>query len=533
MRLALIIGVTAGVAIALALIMSRAGGQGESLLYGGLAAQDAAAVTQQLDAAGIEYRLENGGSSIYVGRDSVANARLLVAQDGPLGSGSVGYEIFDETDALGATQFIQNINAKRATEGELARTILSLRGIRSSRVHLVMPERRLFERESQDPTATVVIGLADSSMGASHANTIRNLVATSVPGLQPNRVTVVDETGRTLANGAEGSGDEFNAMAVADQRAGLEERLRQKALDAIEPIVGNGAVRVQVSAQLDMNRITENAEVYDPDSQVVLSTQTVEETSQDQESDQQQGVTVANNLPNQQQAADGPTASSSRERLEETVNYENSRTTRTEVREPGAVTRLSVAVAVDERRVVADDGTVTFEAREQAELDRIAALARAAVGFEESRGDVLEITSLPFQHMDTTLGTEGTAPGLFSFSKNDIMRAAEIGVLLIIGLALIFLVARPLASGLTSPMTPALAGAGAQGALPGAKTAQVTDQSSQPRALPGPDEDEGARIDVDRVDGKLKASTVKQITEIVENHPEESLSILRTWMNEA
>lgn len=533
MRLALIIGVTAGVAIALVLIMSRAGGEGDALLYGGLNPQDAGAVAQKLDGANIEYRLENGGASIFVSRDEVASARLLVAQDGALGSGSVGYEIFDETDALGATQFIQNINAKRATEGELARTILSLRGVTSSRVHLVTPERRLFERESQDPTATVVIGLTDPSSGAAQASTIRNLVATAVPGLQPSRVTVIDETGRTLANGAEG-GDEFGAMAVADQRAGLEERLRQKAMDAIEPIAGAGAVRVQVAAQLNMNRVTENAEIFDPDGQVVLSTQTVEDSSQDQEMDGQQGVSVANNLPGQPTGNADTTASSSNQRSEETVNYENSRTTRTEVREAGAIERLSIAVAVDEVRIVGEDGQITFEPRSEEDIARIAALARAAVGFQESRGDVLEITSLPFQHINPNLGTEGVKAGMFSFSKNDIMRVAEIGVLLIIGLALIFMVARPLAKGLTAPVG-ALAGAGGQGALGAPQTAALSDQSGSQKALTGPadDEDYGGKIDVHKVDGKLKANTVKQLTEIVEGHPEESLSILRTWMNEA
>jgi len=535
-RLALIIGVTGGVVVALAMIMARAGGAGDALLYGGLDPRDASEVAGQLDAAGIGYRLGDGGGSIYVSRDDVANARLLVASEGALGSGSVGYEIFDETDALGTTQFIQNVNAKRATEGELARTLLSLRGVTSARVHLVLPERRLFERDAQEPTATVVVGLADPSAGASHAGTIRNLVATAVAGLSPMRVTVVDETGRTLANGAE-DGEQASALALADRRAALEERLRRKALDAIEAIVGPGAARVQVSAEIDLNRITQNAERFDPDGQVVRSTQTVEESSQDQERDRNDGVSVANNLPGQPADAGGNelSASSSTDRVEETVNYEISRTTTTEVRESGAINRLSVAVVVDHARSVADDGTVTYEPREQAELDRIAALARAAVGYDSERGDIIEVTSLPFQRPDTGLGVAAAPGGLFSFSKNDIMRAAEIGVMLVIGLALVIMVARPLAKGLVAPPQPALAGAGVQAAIgEGSAQAEVTDQSRGDKALPAPEgggADSG--IDVQMVDGKLKDSSVKQLARVVESHPEESLSILRNWMNES
>lgn len=537
-RLALIIGVTAGVAIALAMIMTRAGSQSEALVYAGMDMQDASRAAQALDGAGIEYRLSDGGGSIYVSRDEVANARLMLADEGALGSGTVGYEIFDETDALGTTQFIQNVNARRATEGELARTIASIQGIENARVHLVLPERRLFERESQVPTATVVIGLNDPTQGAQSARTIRNLVATAVPGLAPGRVTVVDESGRTLANGAEGEGG-MEGMMMDERRSGLEARLQAKALDAIEAIVGRGAARVQISANLDMDRVTQNSEVFDPSGQVVRSTVVAEETSQDSESEAEEGVSVANNLPEPAaSAADGPesTSNSSTERTEETTNYEISSTTTTEVQEAGEIERLSIAVAVDQQRVVAEDGTVSYEPRPQGELDRIAALVRAAVGFNDERGDVIEVTSLPFQHPDLSLGT--SSEGGFSFGKNDIMRIAEIGVMLIMGLALILLVARPLAKGLTNPL-PALAGAGSgrgQAQLgEAASQPQLTDQSADARALPKPDgaKSESNIPDADAMDGKMKDNSVKRMTEIVEAHPEESLSILRSWMSES
>lgn len=527
-RLATLIGVAAGLAIAFSLIMTRIGGQGEALLYGGLDPQDASRVTAQLDGAGIGYRLGGDGGAIYVSRGEVAQARLMLASEGALGSGSVGYEIFDESDALGTTQFVQNVQAKRATEGELARTIVSIRGVDDARVHLVLPERRLFQRESEEPTATVVVDIADPSRGPAHARTIANLVATAVPGLKPGRVTVVDEQGRTLANGAE-SGDDFSTIALNDQRANLEESLRQKALDAIQPIVGAGGARVQVAAEIDMNRVTQNDEIFDPEGQVEISRSTIEETSSEQDTDQQNTVTVANNLPDPQGAAtDGPTSSASQERTEETVNYENSKTVRTEVKEAGAIERLSIAVAVDHARQVADDGTVTYAPRPQEELDRIAALARAAVGFDQDRGDVIEVTSLPFQRPDLGLGVAASDSGFLSgFGKNDIMRVAEIIVMLVIGLALVLMVARPLAKSLTAPLsTPALAGVGEGG------QAALDSGGAQQGSLPKPPANPEDQIDIAQVDGKLSASSVKRISEIVDKHPDESLSIMRSWMNE-
>jgi len=539
-RLVLIFGVTAGVAAALFFLMARSGGESRSLLYAGLEPTDAAHVAQQLDQGGVRYEIGADGGSIYVPRDQVSQARILVAQEGALGSGAVGYEIFDEADALGSTQFVQNVNARRAIEGELARTIRTIRGITAARVHLVLPERRLFERDAAEPTATVVIGLFDPALASSHARTIRNLVSTAVPGLKPSHVTVVDEEGRTLANGAGEDEDTMGAVILEDRRATLEERLRRKVLDAVLPIVGSNGARVQVAAEIDLTRISTSAETYDPDGQVVRSSSLIEEANSDRDSEGAP-VSVSGNLPDDGGAGDangGPTSESSR--TEETLNYEISSTTTTEVREAGDIERLSVAVTVDEARVVGDDGTVSWRPRTEDELARIAAVARAAVGYDEARGDVLEITSLPFDRPQLNLGEAATG-GLFSFDKNDILRFAEIGVMLIVGLALTILVARPLAQGLAQP-APMMAAAGGGAIQAGGAAAQLA--SKKPAALPpqenqealpapqGQQDEEIPSIDIGQVDGKLKASTVRRVSEVVDAHPEESMAILRTWMHE-
>jgi len=198
-RLIAIFGLTAGAAAALVFFTMSMNGSGQALLYSGLGPADASAVSQRLDAANITYELREGGSAVYVNTDQVDEARMRVASGGALSFGSVGYEIFDETDALGTTSFVQNVNAKRALEGELARSINTMATVSAARVHLVLPERRLFSRDEQEPSASVVISVR-GELPSSQIETIRNLVATAVPGLQANRITLADDQGRLLAS---------------------------------------------------------------------------------------------------------------------------------------------------------------------------------------------------------------------------------------------------------------------------------------------------------------------------------------------
>jgi flagellar M-ring protein FliF len=188
-RLIAMFGLTAGAAAALVFFTMSMNSNGQALLFSGLAPSDAAAVSERLDQAGISYELQEGGSAVYVNTNQVDEARMRVASGGALSFGSVGYEIFDETDALGTTSFVQNVNAKRALEGELARSINTLNSVTGTRVHLVLPERRLFSRDEQQPSASVVVSVR-GEMSSSQIATIRNLVATAVPGLQVNRITL-------------------------------------------------------------------------------------------------------------------------------------------------------------------------------------------------------------------------------------------------------------------------------------------------------------------------------------------------------
>ena len=533
-RLAAIFGLAAGVAAALVYFSGNVGSGSQSLLYSGLDPAAAAAAAQLLDQANVDYEIKEGGTAIYVPRDQVDEARVRVASGGPLSGASVGYEIFDREDSFGQTSFVQNLNAKRALEGELARTIQSMAFVTSARVHLNLPERRLFARDQQAPTAAVTIS-SNTTLNGEQVRVIRNIVASGA-GLEPNHVSLADDRGRQLASvGGEGSA---TSVMMDERQTGIESQLRQNILNLVEGVVGTGAARVQVTAELNRRSVSESSETYDPDGSVVQTRDRHSETSLDQDGAGGNRVSASENLPDADSSGGTNSGNTSnREITNDVVTYATSSTTRTQVTEAGAIERLSVAVAVDGVLETQEDGSVVWRQRPQAEIDQIEALVRSAMGYVNQVGgrqDTVTVTQMEFARADPLLGTSATS-GL-SFSKSDIMRVAEIAVMFITALLVIFLVARPLvkgAGGSAMPAGLALAGGGAGGggggriegaappmALPGANPAAHTDQ-----AAPG-------GIDISKIDGQVKASSVKKVASIVESHPEESISILRTWLHE-
>lgn len=519
-----------------AAVMLRTGSAQKALLYSGLDLAEASEIAGRLDQSNIKYELRGDGSSIFVDRKAVLDARLMLSAEGLPTRGSVGYEIFDKQDALGATTFIQNVNRVRALEGELARTINSLENVKSARVHLVLPEHRLFERDERKPTASIVIDMVGRQLDGGQIRAIRNLASGAVPGLEPDHVTILDSQGRLLAAAATEDGAMAGGMTADERRAMIEEELRQKVIAQLEPVVGAGAARVQISADVDFNRVTRSSESYDPDGRVVRSTQTVEESSSDTIRGRQDAVSIDENLPDTGgNGADGPTEDSRNSRIEETVNYEISRTMQTEVIEGGTIQRLSVAVAIDHMPQYGtpdEEGQpapVDYIARSPEEMAQLTALVRSAVGYNEGRGDVLEVVNIRFAQPQLELGT-AASDGILGFTRNDIMRAVEIIALLIGGLALIFFVLRPLVAGLLSP--PRANSDDPIGALAADQRALLENSASGDGAEIAAANLERT-IDVANVSGQVKASSMKKIAEMIETHPDESVSILRTWLNES
>ena len=242
-------------------------------LYTGLSLEDSGAIVDELQKQNIPNEIRGEGDTILVPRDQITTSRMQLAENGLPTKGQVGYEIFDQQSSLGATSFVQNLNNVRALEGELARTISSLARIKSTRVHLVLPERALFSRDKKDPTASIVVSVR-GQLAAEEIRAIQHLVASAVEGLTPNRVTIADDTGNLLAAGA-GDGNDSTVIAgeADERRLSLETRLRTSIEGLLSNIVGEGRARVEVSADLDLTHVTKTAQTFDPNGQVVRSTQ--------------------------------------------------------------------------------------------------------------------------------------------------------------------------------------------------------------------------------------------------------------------
>ena len=494
------------------------------LLYGDLNADDSSRITSQLSSQNIPFELLQGGSQIMVPSDRALKLRLSLASQGIPSGGSLGYELFDDQQTIGTTSFVQNINLLRALEGELARTIQTISSIRSARVHLVLPRRELFSREKHQASASITLRMGDGLLEKDQIAGIQHLVAAAVPGLVPARVSIISSSnGKLLAGGFEEDSASFMAVKSQEQRRNFERRLSRTIESLLEKTVGFGKVRAEVKADMDFDRISTTDEKFDPDGQVIKSNQSLEETNQTRDTEGTQPVTVGTNLPDPN-AGSGENASSSaaQSRNEETVNFEVSKKIINHVREVGITKRLSVAVLIDGVRGI-DDGEPTYQPRSEAEMELLATLVRGAIGFNADRGDTVEVINMEF----ADVVVEGIELELFfGLDKNDLLRMAEVLVLSIVAILVILLVVRPLVSRAFESI-PSAAAAGER---------LLTDQAAAltapgiPSEVTVGEERFEELIDIDRVEGRVKASSVKQVGGLVEKHPEEALSILRSWM---
>jgi flagellar M-ring protein FliF len=522
-RLMAMVAVTTALLGFFAFVIMRVTTPQMTTLYTDLSVEDSSAVIKDLERQAIPFELRNEGAMILVPKDKVTRLRMKLAEGGLPKGGGVGYEIFDKSDALGTTSFVQNINHLRALEGELARTIRAIDRIQAARVHLVLPERPLFSRETPEPSASIVVRVR-GALEPQQIRAIRHLVASAVNGLKPQRVSIVDEAGQLLADGASGATDN----AVGDERrAGFEKRMRNEIEAIVSSVVGAGRARVQLSADFDYNKITQTSDRFDPEGRVLRSSQTREESSATAENSGQ--VTVNNELPgNQGQNNTAPAARDQSKKTEETNNYEISRTTKTEVTEAGRVNRISVAVLVDGNYAKNEKGEIVYQDRSKEQLDRIAALVRSAIGFDQKRGDQVEVVNLRFAEAPVIVPfAEPTGMlSMFQFTKDDFMYVIELGVMMLLGLVVLFMVIRPLVRRIVaseeiaapSGNLPALADGSAQGA---GSTAQnlVAGATAQ-------------MIDVAQVQGQVHAQSVHRVGELAERNPNETAAIVRQWLSE-
>ncbi len=527
-------GVMAGVAAVLtAFFLYIAGAITEppkTILFSGLEARDAAAVTSKLDGMTVKYDVRDGGT-ILVPADQVTKLRMALAQDN-LPAAGVGYEIFDKSDTFGTTAFVQNVNHQRALEGELSRSMQTIDGIQSARVHLVVPERQIFSRDDQKPSASVVLKTS-GRLDRGQVRAIQHLVAAAVAGLSPDRVAIVDDRGNLLAGGDDKSGPDALARNQDEDTTNYENALRQRIEAIVGSVVGAGRVQVQVAADINYNHTQTTSETYDPDSKVVRSTQTVEQNASNTSGSTSAAVSVASALPGAQPAnGAGDQSKDTSGRTEETTNYEISKKVTTSTVDGGDVKKVSVAVVVDG----SGDTAAAYKPRTPDEMAKITALVKSAMGFDPARGDQVQVTNMQFARMDETVGTPAPTP-LLGLDSSYWFKIIEAAILCVTALLIGLFVVRPLTNRMFAAQIAASGGAQnlangsvVAGNLPapaGSDPAANAGQNGAP-ALPAPN----SSIDISRIDGQVRESSIKKVGEVVSAHPEEALAIIRTWLHQ-
>ena len=474
--------------------------------YSGLAPEDSAAIADQLEADGVQYELGGGGSTVSVPANEVAEVRIRLAQAGLPKGGSIGLEIFDQTN-FGATDFVQQVNFRRGLEGELARSINTLNGVRASRVHISMPKEAIFKEDQAEPTASVLLQLQSGArLNDEQVRGITNLVTNSVEGLDQSGVTIIDDSGRVLFDGATFS-EGFSTGATASQmelQRQYELALQRDVTETLAKVVGPGRSAVTVRAALNFDKVTSVADEFAAADQATpRSTSSVTETFSGS------GINVGN-VPGTGTnggtgAGTGTTAhgNSQYSRTETTTNNEIGRTTSTTERAPGSIERLSVSVVLDESVSAAQEASLT-------------SAVAAAVGLDQTRGDTLSVTRLPFDASvrDDLVMAAGDGLGTYlQYLKLLLPVLAVILAFVLVMLLLRSLSKRQLAlPGVPQPqMLPSAAGLGA---LPAAAMAAIPPAPGLPAIESAPDPHE------------------ERVIKLAEANPRAVADVVQTWMRE-
>ncbi len=532
-KLAAMIGVAVVMIGFFAYISLRVAAPTFAPLYNSVPVEDGGKIVAELELQNVPYELRRNGTQIMVPSDQVDKLRLKLAQRGLPSQGSmIGYEIFDKGDTLGTSNFVLNINQLRALEGELSRTIASFDTVETARVHLVTPKRELFSREAMDPTASVAVKLRSASgLNKNEIAAIRNLVASAVPGLKPQRVTIVDSRGVLLAKGVDEANDP-NAVSEDSEnfRSEYEKNTVQRLEHLLEQSVGVGKVKAEVHAEIDFNRTVKNSEKYDPEGQVARSVQTVKEDENSNEKSSDGNVSVTNNLPAAQGNSAGSNNSANKKRTEETTNFEISKETTNSIKEAGVIKRLSVAILIDGITTTDKDGNPQYAPRSEEELKKLEKLVQSAIGYDVTRGDEVSVVNMPFASAPADM----FASSPLDWLKQDLNSIIQTVVLGGVAILAILLVIRPLvARAIESAETAAKEDEMEMAALAAPSIAmRLADQSRQ-RASAAEEEEEEVEdmINIDRVQGKLRSSSYAKMNNMIDKHPEETAQILRQWLS--
>ena len=513
-RLMLMGGVALAMLIGIGALALHASSPKMGYLFTDLDPSAAQSITEKLKGQSTPFQLSPDGTAVLAPIDKLAELRMQLASE-RLG-GKVGYEILDDEQPFGVSSSREKLNESRAIEGELARSIESLENVSKARVHIVMPDRDLFSTQERKATAAVTLKTRGRLSGEA-VQAIRYLVAASVPDLSPESISVVGQQGTLLAR----AGDSTDAASsqMEERQASLEGRLRGEIERLLEPVVGAGKVHAQVAVSLDRDQTREEADTYDPDQQVIAHQVTVESNDQNQQNQASApGATVSSQLPDSNGAVNGAGQDSQRSAKTDTsedTSYQNGRKHSISVRAPGKIERLTVAVMVD------TDGKPLPAPQSQ----RLTRLVQNAVGFDAQRGDSVVVEGMSFVATPEEEAARNALP--FGLTASMLVNLAEVAIgggLLLFGLRMALARLRP-----EAPATQRAGGPIALAAqTPGADGETALAQLGAPEnEVPLLDQE----IALANVDGRIRASAVKSIGEVIANNPAESASVIRNWMN--
>ncbi|MCP4683877.1 MAG: flagellar M-ring protein FliF [bacterium] len=499
----MLFGVVAGSIVGVILLVGWVGDVTYSRLYSDLEEAEAGEVINYLNDNKIPFKLSANGTTIEVPSNEVYSARISLASNGLPRSGSIGYSLFDQNN-LGMTDFLQNLNFRRALEGELTRTITQLNEVSSARVHIVMPKDRLFKEDKQEASASVLLKLAgNNGVSKRQIAGISHLVAASVEGLKPGNIAIIDYDGNLLSSGRENDMVAGLSSSQLDVRKNVEEYLQEKSQSMLDGVLGTGRSLVRVTAELDFQQLERTSETFDPNAPSIRSEERVKSTNSNSDK------------------GDEATESSEEGSTETTItNYELNKTLEHVINAVGGIERLSLAVMVDGtyQDVENDAGDIesVYQPRPQQELDRIAAIVKSAVGFDPQRNDQMEIVNTPFDRRDLDTDREMLDAMYLREFYLDLAKKVGLVLLALIGLLYFKKKSKKLFSALGTLM-PA--------PRPVSAPTEMEQRAGQPM---GEQEDDFAPIEPE----KRKPRLVDAMQKTAQDRPDEIAKVIKTMMIE-
>ena len=486
-------------------------------LYTGLSREDVTRIGAALREQSITFDVNASGDAVSVRPSQTTQARMLLAEKGLPTSASAGYELFDKIGSLGLTSFMQEVTKLRALEGEIARTVQLMKGVKAARIHIVLPVRGSFRGTQQPPSASVVLR-TDGTMEARTAQSIRHLVTAAIPGMTRDKVTVLDADGSLLLAEEDESSAAPTKMASLQKMVGqmVQENIRK----ALTPYLGLDNFEVSVATQLSTDKRQINETVYDPETRAERSVRNVREKETSQNADRQTPTTVQQNLPDQQVNAGGTKNSNEeKQRREDVTNFEVSSKTTTTVSDGYSVKKLFIAVLINRSRLVADLGDKTNQAIVDSKIAEISQLAATSGGLDRQRGDQIQVTAVDFVE-----GSRDLAPvppiGFVEMLNKQMGSFINAGTILAVAAMLVWFGLRPAVNGILNHRAQ-------QEQVEAADAAAKLEAA----ALAPPEREEEAELNlVEDLEGKLQRTPQKRLEQIVRLDQMQAAAILKDWM---